>query len=150
MAGSKTLKIAGGIAIFVLFFFGTLFFVDYVLPSSRNNKRAEDARVLNRALAAYYQKHGAYPGPTDTPIERLKRFLVDEKFLTEIPQDPLHGNPLYYYLYSSDGKTFYGLVIRLEPTHLPWGSTNQGLCLTGVGIETTRVFGDPPPRPCAL
>ena len=150
MAGSKALKVAGGIAIFVLFFFGTLFFVDFVLPSWRNNTRAEDARVINRALAAYFKKHGAYPGPTDTPVERLKRFLVDEKFLTEIPQDPLQGNPLYRYHYSSDGNTFYGLVIRLEATNLPWRSTNQGLCLTGVGLETTRVFGNPPPRPCDL
>src|SRR5882757_5754128 len=105
MIRSKALMIAGGVAILVLFFFGTLFTVDYVLPSWRNGTRAEDAKTINRALAAYFKKHGAYPGPTDTPVDRLKGFLVDEKFLTEIPQDPVLGDPLYRYHYSSDGKT---------------------------------------------
>jgi hypothetical protein len=150
MTKAKIFRAFAGLALVLLSFYGTLFILDYVMPYSRNGTRAEDAKAIKRALAAYFKKHSVYPGPADTPVDRLKGFLVDEKFLVEIPQDPLQQNPLYRYHYVSDGKTYYGLVVRFEPTTAPWGTTNEGACVSGIGTETTRAFGDPPPRSCAF
>jgi hypothetical protein len=137
----------GGLTLFLVFFFGTLVLVDYVLPSWRNGTRAEDVKTIKRGLAAYFKKHGSYP-ERDTRAEGLKVFLVDERFLNEIPLDPLHPNPQYRYHYVSDGKTYYGLLVWFEPTTAPWGSTSQSVCLTGIGTETAHGFGEPPPHSC--
>jgi hypothetical protein len=136
----------GGAAIALLFFFGTFFALDYGMPRWRNHIRAEDMSSIKSALAIYYKAHARYPGPADIPASHLKVFLVDEGFLADIPRDPIKGAPEYQYV--SDGKTFYGLVVRLEKFRAPWGSTKEGRCLTGIGTETTRVFGDPPVPAC--
>lgn len=141
------LWVIGGLAVYLVFFFGTLFFIDYAMPSWRNSTRVEDVKTIKRALAAYFKKHGAYP-EADTRAEGLKAFLVNEGFLTEIPNDPLHPSPQFRYHYVSDGKTYYGLLVWFEPTAAPWGSTDQSACLTGIATETTRAFGDPRARPC--
>jgi hypothetical protein len=140
-------RYAGAVAIVLLFFFGTLFVLDSAIPRWRNHARAGDAAAIKRALAGYYKTHGSYPGPTDTLAENLKPFLVDEGFLSEIPRDPLNEIPLFRYQYVSDGKAFYGLFIHLELSELQ-GETSGSACLVGVGIEKTRVFGDPPPPAC--
>jgi hypothetical protein len=148
MTKSSLLRVFGGIAIVLLFFFSTLLILDFALPSWRNRTRAEDARTIRTALAAYYKAHRAYPGPADIPADNLARFLVDERFASEIPRDPVTGAAGYHYV--SDGKTYYGLIVKLEPSSALWGSTEGGPCLVGVGTETTRVFGDPPPRGCSF
>lgn len=127
------LQLLGGIGVFMAFFFGTLFVVDHVLPDWRNGTRAEQIAAVKQGLAAYYRKHQAYPGPADAPLERLKPLLVDQ-FMPRFPQDASLR-------YVSDGKTFYGLVVQIEP---------DGACLTGVGTDTTHSFADLPTRPCAF
>ncbi len=148
MTRSSLLRVFGGTAIVLLSFFATLLVVDFAMPSWRNRTRADDARTIRTALAAYYKAHRSYPGPADIPADNLKPFLVDERFIAEIPRDPVIGAGGYRYV--SDGKSYYGLVVKLEPLNAPWGSTDGRPCLVGIGTETTRVFGDPPPRNCSF
>jgi hypothetical protein len=136
----RVLRAAGSLAVLLLFFFSTLRVLDYTAPRWRNKTRLDDARAIRAALTAYYKDNTAYPGPADIPAEKLGAFLV-AKYLHTVPSDPLGISP-YAYQYVSDGKTFYGLLLHLEPD----GSG----CLVGTDIENNPVFGHPQAPACPL
>ena len=129
----------GGIAVIAIFFFGTLYTLDYLNPDSL---RARQANLLKAALEEYRLAHGMYPQPfPDNPITELKKYLVDGGYLSTIAEDPaFSGFPRY----TLGGKT-YGLLFKLERSagKIPAG----GPCLTGVGYAGTGWYGQPPDCP---
>lgn len=141
-------RIVGGAGIVVVFFFGTLFFLDYFYPETPDTIRAADARFVKAALEKYRKARGSYPFPLlDNPLTDLKKALVDDGFLGAIPQDPdlnAVGTKKQYRYVSNDGKT-YGLLFHLQ---FPTGKIPaEGNCITGVGIAKTGWWGQPPDCP---
>jgi hypothetical protein len=135
----------GGLAIVALFFFATLFVLQYLDPGARDRTRAEHVKSLRTALENYRNARGSYPIYPDNPVDDLKKDLVDTGFITAIPADPLRGSPGgQQYRYVSDGK-LYGLLVKLENGNgkIPAG----GLCLTGVGVKGSGIWGGPPDCP---
>jgi type II secretory pathway pseudopilin PulG len=135
----------GGLAIVALFFFATLFVLQYLDPGARDRIRAEQVKSLRTAIENYRNARGSYPVYPDNPVDDLKKDLVDTGFITAIPADPLRGSPGgQQYRYVSDGK-LYGLLVKLETGNgkIPPG----GLCMTGVGIKGSGIWGGPPDCP---
>jgi hypothetical protein len=139
----------GGLAIVAIFFFGTLFVIDYFAldfngPGARDRLRAKHAVMLKDALANYKKTVGTYPTLSDNDVDDLKKYLVDGGYISAIPTDPLRAAAGSKYRFSSNG-TFYGLLFQLEaatgkiPAH--------GACLTGVGTAGTGMWGQPPDCP---
>src|SRR3954452_12001910 len=88
-AGGFIVMTIGAVAIIAIFFFGTLFTLDYFGPDS---VRATHAKSIKAALEAYRQTRGNYPYPfPDNPLTDLKKELVDGGFLKVIPKDPVFG-----------------------------------------------------------
>jgi hypothetical protein len=135
----------GGLAIVALFFFATLFVLQYLDPGARDRIRAEHIKSLRAALESYRSARGSYPIYPDNPVDDLKKDLVDGGFLTAIPADPLRGSPGgQQYRYVSDGRR-YGMLIKLEAgsSKIPSG----GLCLTGVETKGSGMWREPPDCP---
>lgn len=139
----------GGLAIVAIFFFGTLFAIDYFAPDLngpgvRDRLRAKHAAILKEALANYKKTVGSYPNLPDNDVDDLKKYLVDGGYLSAIPNDPLRATSGSKYRFSSRG-TSYGLLFQLEeasgkiPAH--------GGCLTGVGTAGSGMWGQPPDCP---
>jgi hypothetical protein len=121
-------KVVGGLAIVVIFFFGTLFLLDFAdQKRSPEALRAANVRLVMDALQKYRAAKGAYPNLPDGPMTQLAAPLVDGGYLTGIPND-LGGSTNRYL---SDGKS-YGLRIA-RPT--------GGDCLVEVGITRTEWWG---------
>jgi prepilin-type N-terminal cleavage/methylation domain-containing protein len=95
----------------------------------RDSKRIADLSNIQLALALYLNKYSTYPtgGWAD-----LKTELEDERFISELPQDPINsGDNIYTYI--SDGPN-YCLAANLErPTTLV--TLNQS-CVTGISGNT--------------
>ncbi|MHB8270350.1 hypothetical protein [Bradyrhizobium sp.] len=139
----------GGFAVVAIFFFGTLFFLDYwdtKDPASRDRLRAEHAKSIMSALEKFHGARGAYPvfpAPYDVAVASLRKNLVEGGYIRSIPADPLWPDKPYHYV-SVDGKT-YGLLFRLE---LAQGNIPaDGQCLIGVGTAATGWWGQPPNCP---
>jgi hypothetical protein len=134
--------IGGAIAIVVIFFFGTLFALDYLDP---DGVRATHAKSLKSALERYRSERGHYPAPfPDNALTDLKGELVDGGYLTSIPKDPVFGatgKNQYRYVSNSGGN--YGLLFHLGAANAPAGST----CLTGVGTAGSGFWGQQPNCP---
>ena len=135
------------IAILAIFFFGTMYVIDYRDMSARDLVRAEHAKSLKTALERYRAAHGKYPAPfTNNYIMDLKTALVDGGFLAAIPTDPFWiGSQNNQYTYVSADGIKYGLWFHLELSSgkIPAG----GGCLTGVGTVGTGWWGQPPDCP---
>lgn len=103
--------------------------LDKARSKSRDTKRISDISQIQLALAAYLNNasHGNYP--TGTSINTLS-VLVTEKYLAEIPNDPLN-DATHKYGYTSDGST-YCLSAPLENPNTFIGSdqTNNTGCTT--------------------
>jgi hypothetical protein len=83
-------RVIGGVAIVVLSFFATLYFLDY-LAAPRNSAdaiRASTAKAVMAALEKYRAAKGSYPIIPDAPLSSLAPALVGGGFLTAIPPDP--------------------------------------------------------------
>jgi hypothetical protein len=129
------LRIAGGLAIVVVFFFGTLFALDYMGWGSPDSIRASNAKAIMEALQKYRAAKGAYPliPATDGPLAELAGPLVGGGFLSAFPADPTGGQKPRYI--SADGKA-YGLWLYFE---------RSGACMVEVGITRSGWWGNPPP-----
>jgi hypothetical protein len=140
------LLVTGGIAVVVIFFFGTLYFLDYLDRRNRDSLRAGHAQSLKNALEKYRAARGVYPAPfLDNPVSDPAKQLVAGGYLPAIPQDPLWGLTDKQYRYvSGDGKS-YGLLFHLElaTEKVPAG----GACLTGVATAATGWWSQPPDCP---
>ena len=100
---------------------------------ARDARRISDFKAVQTALAFYFDKYGKYPN--ETPVvtnpwydnfNNMAQQLVNEGFLSSIPQDPSSGNAGYNY-YNYLGPTIGALlVVNLEtvsPTTVgPYGS----------------------------
>jgi hypothetical protein len=137
---------AGGLAVVAFFFFGTLFALDYFAPDTNDPKgrdrvRGEHAKLIQNALERYRSARGAFPTFTtpDSPVDDLRRDLVDGGYLQTVPNDPLRATGRQY-RYVSDGKV-YGLLFDTELAH--GKNPTGGRCL--VGTSGRGFWGDPPP-----
>jgi hypothetical protein len=138
----RVLLVVGAIAIVAVSFFTTLFLIDGSAPMRRNWARADHAKLMQDALAAYRKKTGTYPALPDNLLDDLKKPLVDGGFISAIPSDPMRATTGFQYRYVSGGN-IYGILFALEP--LPWRS--GGPCLVGVGTKGSGIFGEPPACP---
>jgi hypothetical protein len=140
------LRIAGALAIVLVFFFGTLYVLDWwnSLPYP-DSVRADHANQIKAALEAYRVARGHYPAPfADNQLTDLKNELVDGKFIGAIPKDPTWGNGDNQYRYVSNGKS-YGLLLHLQ---FPVGKIPAGgSCLTGVGTTSSGWWNNAPQCP---
>src|SRR4051812_20869030 len=102
------LRVAGGLAIVVVFFFGTLFALDYMGWGSPDSIRASNAKAIMEALQKYRTAKGAYPvlPVPDSPFSELAGPLVGGGYISAIPTDPPGSQKPHYVSY--DGKA-YGL-----------------------------------------
>jgi hypothetical protein len=135
------MRIAGALAIVLIFFFGTLLTLDWwnTLPYP-DSVRAEHASSIKAALERYRAARGHYPAPFgDNPLTDLKNELVDGHFVAAIPKDPIWGLGEKQYRYVSVGEG-YGLLFHLQYANgkIPEG----GSCITGVA--TQGWWGNPP------
>src|ERR1043165_5971661 len=96
-------RVAGGSAVVLTFFFGTLFYLNSTDATARAALRVEHAKLIQAALERYHAAHGTYPAPfPDNPVDDLKPTLVDTGYLRSIPHDPLPGHS---YRYTTAGRT---------------------------------------------
>ena len=138
------IRAAGGLAVAMIFFFGTLFILNHSDSRARDALRIEQIRMLKGALERYRSTRGSYPAPFfDNPVTDLRSALVGGGYLSAIPVDPLWAGTEKQYRYVSTGQT-YGLLLNLE---LAIGKTSAGACLTGVGTAGTGWWGGRPNCP---
>jgi hypothetical protein len=138
------LKIASGLTIAVMFFFGTLFALDFYNPASTNNRiRARHINMLSNALEKYHQARGTYPTLQSNPVDDLKKELVDGGFVEAIPTDPARPSKGQQYLYAGGANT-YGLLVTLEPQPFLTGTKPAFTCVVGVKIRGSGAWGNPP------
>jgi hypothetical protein len=139
------LKAAAGLAVVAIFFVGTLSILERRDSQSRDVARIEHAKSIRAALERYHTARGKYPSPfSNNPLEDIKSSLI-EGGLSIVPTDPLWAaDTEKQYRYVSGGPS-YGLLLHLENTTgvIPAG----GACLTGVGTDGTRWWGQPPDCP---
>jgi len=142
------LRVTGGLAIVMIFFWGTLFILGS--PEYVNNQlRAKHVRVLADALEKYRQAQSGYPVLSDNPVDDLKRELVDRKFLEAIPSDPARAATGRQYRYAGGGRA-YGILVTLEAEPSLFGLTGTKpafTCVAGVNIKGSGAWGDPPACP---
>jgi hypothetical protein len=124
-------QIVSAAFIVLVFFFGTLFLLDWWDRSSDLDAvRAKHAGQISAALEAYRGKTGHYPAPfSDNPLADIEKEIGEP-----LPGDPVGGANQYRYVSSADGKR-YGLLF-----HLPNGKT----CISGVGVRGTGWWQNAP------
>jgi hypothetical protein len=114
LSATKSRRIAvravGPIAIMLVFFFGTLYWLDWLDPDVARKK---NANALIAALERYYAANGAYPilPVRDSLISELAGPLVRDGYIPAIPSDAPGVEPTHYY--SFDGKAF-GLWLHFK------------------------------------
>jgi hypothetical protein len=137
------LLVTGALATIAIFFFGTLFALDFYSPAHATNRlRAEHVKLLADALEKYHRARGAYPNLPGSPVDELKRELVDGGFLEAIPSDPARLSKGQEYLYVGGGDV-YGVLVTLEPEPLLIGTKAAFTCVVGVHILGSGAWGDP-------
>jgi hypothetical protein len=130
------LKIIGGGAIVVLSFFGTLAALDFLNPAYvANQTRGRDVKLLKDAIDRYYKDRGSYPALPGNPVDDLAPHLIQGGYLKEIPSDPLRAAGVFQYQYASDGRTMYGILVRMAEENSIARSRPSGLCVVGVGTK---------------
>jgi hypothetical protein len=127
----RILLTTSGVVIVALFFFGTLFALDFFDRRSRDAARIETAKSIMPALEKYRAAKGAYPvlPVPDSLIKELSGPLVTGGYLGAMPS----GLDQTRYA-SFDGKSF-GLWIYLE---------RSGPCKIVVNAPSTGWWGDLP------
>jgi hypothetical protein len=141
------LKVIGGLAIVLISFWATLYFITS-REHENNQLRAKHAKLLAAALEKYRLARGVYP-TVQGPVDDLKQELVEGKFLEAIPSDPARSATGQQYRYVGGG-TKYGLLIILEPEPAMAGVTAAKptlTCTVGVNIRGTGAWDDPPSCP---
>jgi hypothetical protein len=141
------LKVIGGVAIVLISFWGTLYFVGS-REYENNQLRTKHAKLLADALEKYRSARGVYP-TVQGPVDDLKQELVGGKFLEAIPSDPAQSATGQQYRYVGGGAK-YGLLIVLEPEPAMLGvsAAKPSLtCTVGMNIRGTGAWGDPPSCP---
>lgn len=116
-------QILGGAAIVLVFFFGTLFILNWWdRPPDLDPLRASHAKQIGAALEAYRRKTGHYPTPfPDNPLADIQKDIG-----ASLPQDP--GGSANQYRYVSIDGNRYGLLFHLQ---------GGGTCVSGVGVTGT-------------
>jgi hypothetical protein len=138
------LLVTGALTIIAIFFFGTLFALDFYSPAHANNRlRAEHIKLLSDALEKYHQARGVYPTLPSKPVDDLKTDLVGGGFLGAIPSDPARSSKSIQYLYTGGANT-YGLLVTLEPEPFLTGTKAGVTCTAGVHIKGSGAWGEPP------
>ena len=136
--------VTGALAIIAIFFFGTLFALDFYSPAHANNRlRAQHIKLLSDTLEKYHQARGTYPLLQEGPVDDLKRDLVDGGFIAAIPNDPARSSKGPQYRYAGGANT-YGLLVTLEPQPFLIGTKATFTCTVGVHIQGSGAWGDPP------
>lgn len=81
-------------------------------------RKAADIKVLQNAVDMYYFDNGEYPeaNTAANPPETDFHPLVAEKYLQDMPSDPIKGDSKYYII-DDDGKVTYGDAT--EPVESP-------------------------------
>jgi hypothetical protein len=138
-------RVFGGVGIVAVFFFVTLFVLNYMDSRARDALRVEHLKVIMAALEKYHGTRGAYPvfTPAEVDVGNLKQALVDGKYLATIPNDPFWPDKPYHYASFTGGS--YGLLIHLE---LANGKiTAGGTCMVVVRAPPDGWWGRPPDCP---
>jgi hypothetical protein len=140
-------QVAGGLAIIAIFFFGTLFALDFYSPARANNLvREQHIKLLSDALEKYHQARGSYPLLAEGPVDDLKGELVGGGFIATIPSDPARSSKGPQYRYAGGANT-YGLLVTLESQPFLIGARTALTCTVGVHIHGSGAWGDPPACP---
>jgi prepilin-type N-terminal cleavage/methylation domain-containing protein len=93
------------------------------LKRSRDSRRKADLEMMATALELYYKDNGGYPYDSSTSGEQWKHIcglstaifniLVDQKYLSELPCDPINNNE---YRYRGDLNGSTGTSCAIIPT----------------------------------
>jgi hypothetical protein len=121
----------GGMAVVTIFFFGTLFVLDFLDPDA---VRVKNAKSIMAALEKYRATKGTYPilPIRDSRTTELAGALVSGGYLDAIPADPPGAEPIHYA--SFDGKSF-GLWMHF---------VKASQCKIVIGAPSAGWWGDLP------
>lgn len=128
--------IVRGLTIAVVFFFGTLFVLNYIEQVTPDSVRVRNIKSVMAALEQYYAANGAYPvlSVPDSPLPALSGALVGGGYISSIPADPAPSSEQTRYV-SFDGKAF-GLRVYVEKS--------GGLCIVEVRTFDTGWWSPQP------
>jgi len=120
-------KVLGGLAVFAVLVFGTLFYFDFFQAPPVNTPLAREIRSMMAALKAYHASRGAYP-ISDRRLVDLKQELAKGGYLGPDSGDFSGVDQDAYYL-SVNGKS-YDLLFHVDRTRDNPSGTR---CLVEVG-----------------
>jgi hypothetical protein len=126
----------GGLAIVLIFFFGTLFVLDYFY-----SPLGTEAKAIMRALQDYRAARGSYPvlPVPDSLVPEIKKYLASNGY--PVSGDTGADKDARYF--SSDGKS-YGLLFHINRSaQKPLGDQ----CMIEVDTRPTGWWGQPPKCP---
>jgi hypothetical protein len=133
MVNSYLIRLVVASAIIAIFFFGTLFVLDYT-DSQPESAGIANARILVAALEKYRADKGDYPvlPAYESSVTELLSPLVKGGYLSTIPTTPAGEEQIRYV--SVDGKAF-GLRVVV----------GKAPCIIEKGISKSGWWGVPPP-----
>lgn len=106
-----------------------------------NRTRIENVKLVKDAIDRFHKDRHAYPKPFGPgPIDALTADLVRGGYLKEIPA----ATDGFQFIYMSDGRNMYGLLVHLKEEGSLMTEKLGGLCVTGNGIKGTSAWGGPP------
>lgn len=140
-------KLQKSLAMVIVACIAILFFssFDKIQSKSRDAKRLSDAQEVLRAMELYFDRHGSYPttddldyGGFDTSIEPrgqapdFMSVLVQDKILSQYPQDPINDE-YYYYRYQKFPRGSFGcnrpfVIFQIFNFETPQDSHGGGAC----------------------
>jgi hypothetical protein len=131
-------KVLGGLAIVLIFFFGTLFVLDYFPGWSAYAPLRTEAKAIMRALQDYRAARGSYPvlSVPDNLMPEIKKYLASSGYPVSGDTEGTDKDARYF---SSDGKS-YGLLFHINRSDKkPLGDQ----CMIEVDIRQSGLWGQP-------
>jgi hypothetical protein len=133
------MKVLGGLAIVLIFFFGTLFILDYFAGGS---PLGTEAKAIMRALQDYRAARGSYPvlPVPDNLMPEIKKYLASSGYPVSGDTGGADKDARYF---SSDGKS-YGLLFHINRSDKkPLGDQ----CMIEVDVRQSGLWAQPPACP---
>jgi type II secretory pathway pseudopilin PulG len=96
---------------------------------SRDSKRAQDIRNIQRALSLYATDHiGQFPAnPTSTQVANMNTGNSDiTPYINPIPTDPTNTGANGYRYSASTDRQSYSILVHLEKNSPSWCSVSNG------------------------
>lgn len=150
-AGMQVLKMAkpntdwlyrfGPIIAFLIFALIILLPIPQKYGTPVNRTRIANVKLVKDAIDRFHNDRHVYPKPLGPgPVDALSADLVQGGYLKEIPA----ATDGFQFIYMSDGRYMYGLLVQLKEEGSLMTEKLGGLCVTGNGIKGSGAWGNPP------